>query len=98
MDDGLLDICIVPAPQDLVGTLGTLLSGGILGLEAVSLSARLPWVEVDATEGLDINLDGEPLESPHLRFAVRPAALRLHLPPDSPLLRAETGSAGGAQT
>lgn len=88
VDDGLLDICIVPASPDLVGTLGTLLSGGILGLESVSLNARLPWVEVEAAEGLDINLDGEPLESKHLRFAARPAALRVHLPAGSPLLRA----------
>ncbi|VXC40249.1 putative lipid kinase YegS-like [Pseudomonas sp. 8AS] len=88
VDDGLLDICIVPASPDLVGTLGTLLSGGILGLESVSLSARLPWVEVEAAEGLDINLDGEPLESKHLRFTARPAALRMHLPAGSPLLRA----------
>ncbi|HSX70209.1 MAG TPA: lipid kinase YegS [Pseudomonas sp.] len=86
IDDGLLDICIVPASQDLVGTLGTLLSGGILGLEAVSISARLPWLEVEAPEGLDINLDGEPLEGHRLRFAARPGALRLHLPNISPLL------------
>lgn len=63
VDDGLLDVCIVPASQDVVGTLGTLLSGGILGLEAVSVSARLPWLEVEAPEGLDINLDGEPLST-----------------------------------
>ena len=88
VNDGLLDICIVPAPQDAVGTLGTLLSGGILGLESVSVSARLPWVEVDAAEGLALNRDGEPLEGKQLRFAVRPAALRVHLPPDSPLLQA----------
>ncbi len=86
IDDGLLDICIVPAPQDMVGTLGTLLSGGILGLESVALSARLPWVEVEAGEGLDINLDGEPLESQRLRFSARPGALRVHLPADSALL------------
>jgi lipid kinase YegS len=92
IDDGQLDICIVPAPQDLVGTLGTLLSGGILGLEAVSLGARLPWLEIEAPEGLDINLDGEPLESRHLRFSARAQALRLHLPADSPLLG---GGAGG---
>jgi len=86
IDDGLLDISIVPASQDLVGTLGTLLSGGILGLEAVSVSARLPWLEVETPEGLDINLDGEPLESNRLRFAARPGVLRLHLPDISPLL------------
>ncbi|MBT8765162.1 lipid kinase YegS [Metapseudomonas boanensis] len=88
IDDGLLDLCIVPAPQDVVGTLATLLSGGVLGLESVSISARLPWVEVEAPEGLDINLDGEPLESRGLRFSARSGAVRIHLPPDSPLLGA----------
>jgi len=89
VDDGLLDICIIPAPQDIVGTLGTLLSGGILGLESVSLNVRLPWVEVEAPEGLDLNLDGEPLESSRLRFSARAAALRVHLPVGSPLLATE---------
>ena len=86
VNDGLLDLCIVPAPQDVTGTLTTLLSGGILGLEAVSICARLPWVDVDAPEGLDLNLDGEPLESANLRIAARERALRVHLPAGSPLL------------
>ncbi|WP_044875056.1 lipid kinase YegS [Pseudomonas sp. LFM046] len=89
VNDGLLDLCIIPAPQDVVGTLATLLSGGILGLETVSVSARLPWVEVEAPEGLDLNLDGEPMESARLRIAARARALRVHLPVHSPLLRAE---------
>jgi lipid kinase YegS len=86
VNDGLLDVCIVPAAADVVGTLGTLLSGGINGLQSVALSARLPWLEVEAPEGLDLNLDGEPMESRKLRFAARPKALRVHLPEDSPLL------------
>lgn len=86
VDDGLLDVCIVPAAEDVVGTLGTLLSGGLNGLQSVSLSARLPWLEVEAPEGLDFNLDGEPLESNRLRFSARPGALRVHLPLGSPLL------------
>jgi lipid kinase YegS len=88
IDDGLLDICIVPAAQDVVGTLGTLLSGGINGLHSVSLGARLPWLEIDAPAGLDLNLDGEPLEARQLRFVARAGALRMHLPADSPLLSA----------
>jgi diacylglycerol kinase family enzyme len=48
--------------------------------------ARLPWVEIKVSEGLYINLDGEPLEGDSLRFSARPAALRVHLPEDSPLL------------
>ena len=86
VDDGLLDVCIVPAAQDVVGTLGTLLSGGINGLESVSLSVRLPWLEIEAPEGLDLNLDGEPMESRQLRFCARPGALKVHLPMASPLL------------
>jgi lipid kinase YegS len=85
-DDGLLDVCIVPAAQDVVGTLATLLSGGINGLQSVAIGARVPWLEVEAAEGLDLNLDGEPLESRGLRFRAVAAALRLHLPADSPLL------------
>ncbi|AGA86387.1 lipid kinase YegS [Stutzerimonas stutzeri] len=86
IDDGLLDVCIVPAPADAVGTLGTLLSGGLLGVDAVSVSARVPWLEVEAPSAIDINLDGEPSTAAHLRFDVRAGALRLHLPADCPLL------------
>jgi diacylglycerol kinase family enzyme len=41
-------------------------------------------------QGLDINLDGEPLQVYDLRFTVRPQALRVHLPADSPLLGGST--------
>ena len=85
VDDGLLDISILPAPQEVVGTLRSLLSDG-LGLENMFVRARLPWVEIKSSQGLDINLDGEPLQGDSLRFEVLPAALRVHLPPDSPLL------------
>lgn len=87
VNDGLLDVCIVPAATDVVGTLGTLLSGGINGLQSVAVSARVPWLEVEAPEGLDLNLDGEPMESRQLRFVDLPAALRVHLPAQSPLLQ-----------
>lgn len=87
VNDGLLDVCIVPAATDVVGTLGTLLSGGINGLQSVAVSARVPWLEVEAPEGLDLNLDGEPMESRQLRFVALPAALRVHLPAQSALLQ-----------
>jgi lipid kinase YegS len=85
VNDGLLNISILPAPQELVGTLRDLLSGG-LGIDNMFVRARLPWVEIKVSEGLHINLDGEPMESDNLRFSARPAALRVHLAPDSPLL------------
>ncbi|WNW09615.1 lipid kinase YegS [Pseudomonas sp. DTU_2021_1001937_2_SI_NGA_ILE_001] len=89
-DDGLLDVSILPAPQELVGTLKGLLAGG-LGIENMFIRARLPWVELKSAQGLDINLDGEPLSCQQLRFEARPAALRVHLPASSPLL-------GGSET
>ncbi|QXI30284.1 lipid kinase YegS [Pseudomonas vanderleydeniana] len=85
VDDGLLDISILPAPQEVVGTLRRLMSDG-WGLDNMFVRARLPWVEIKVAEGLYLNLDGEPLESDSLRFEARPGALRVHLPADSPLL------------
>ncbi|ROM84598.1 lipid kinase YegS [Pseudomonas brassicacearum] len=84
-DDGLLDVSILPAPQEVVGTLKDLLAGG-LGIDNMFVRARLPWVEIKVAQGLDMNLDGEPLQVDTLRFTVRPKALRVHLPTDSPLL------------
>ena len=84
-DDGLLDISILPAPQEVVGTLKTLLADGF-GIDNMFVRVRLPWVEIKVSEGLYINLDGEPLEGDNLRFSTRPAALRVHLPENSPLL------------
>ncbi|GAB3389076.1 lipid kinase YegS [Azotobacter armeniacus] len=99
VDDGLLDLCIVPAPEDAgspLSTLGALISLRILGAETISISARLPWIEVEAPEGLDLNLDGEPANSQALHFTTRVAALRIHLPPDSPVLRGNAGPAVAA--
>jgi lipid kinase YegS len=84
-DDGLLDISILPAPQEVVGTLKNLLADGF-GIDSMFVRARLPWIEIKASEGLCINLDGEPLERNSLRFSARPAALLVHLPEGSPLL------------
>ncbi|EJL00348.1 lipid kinase YegS [Pseudomonas chlororaphis] len=86
-DDGLLDVSILPAPQELVGTLKDLLAGG-WGIDNLFVRTRLPWVEIKVSEGLDINLDGEPLQGENLRFRALPGALRVHLPEDSPLLAA----------
>ncbi|MEB3439751.1 lipid kinase YegS [Pseudomonas sp. A2] len=81
VNDGLLDVAILPAPQEVVGALRDLLGG-----DGLFVRARLPWVEIKSSQGLDINLDGEPLQAASLRFQARPAALHLHLPAGSPLL------------
>ena len=85
VDDGLLDISVLPAAQEVVSTLKDLLAGG-LGIDNMFVRARLPWVEIKVAQGLDINLDGEPLQVDSLRFTVQAKALRVHLPADSPLL------------
>lgn len=87
VDDGLLDTSILPAPQEEVGTLKNLLTEGF-GIDSMFVRAGLPRVEIKVSEGLCINLDGEPLEGHNLCFSVRPAALLVHLPEDSPPLRA----------
>jgi lipid kinase YegS len=84
VDDGLLDISILPAPQEVVGTLLTLMTDG--GLDNMFVRARLPWVEIKVADGLYINLDGEPLKGDDLRFSALPKALRVHLPVGSPLV------------
>ena len=81
VDDGLLDIGILPAPQEVAGALRDLLAG-----DGLFVRARLPWVEIKGAQGLDMNLDGEPLQAASLRFEAMPQALRVHLPAGSPLL------------
>ncbi len=83
-DDGLLDVSILPAPQEVVGTLRTLMTDG--GMDNLFVRARLPWVEIKVADGLYINLDGEPLKGDDLRFEALPKALRVHLPAGSPLV------------
>lgn len=81
VDDGLLDIGILPAPQEVAGALRDLLAG-----DGLFVRARLPWVVIKGAQGLDMNLDGEPLQATSLRFEAMPQALRVHLPAGSPLL------------
>ncbi|MBM1184733.1 lipid kinase YegS [Pseudomonas lundensis] len=84
-DDGLLDISILPAPQEVVGTLKGLMEGG-WGMDNLFVRARLPWVKIMSAQGLSINLDGEPMAQEASRFSVRQGALQVHLPDDSPLV------------
>jgi lipid kinase YegS len=54
-DDGLLDISILPAPQEVVGTLKTLLADSF-SIDNMFVRVRLPWVEIKVSEGLCMNL------------------------------------------
>lgn len=88
IDDGLLDLTVVPELRgEVAGTVAALLTAGKHGaLERIATRAQLPWVEIDADQPLVLNLDGEPVESRHFRIECVPGRVRMHLPPGCPLL------------
>lgn len=87
VDDGRLDIRIIPE-GDGAGALALdgLLSGREVALDEASIGYRAEWVEIETSETLHLNLDGEPREGTHFRFETIPGALRAVLPTGSPLL------------
>src|SRR5688500_18050321 len=89
IDDGLLDVTIVPdLAGEVAATLGTIVTDGKhAALDRVATRVQLSWVEIETTQPLTLNLDGEPVESRRFRIDCMPARLRMHLPPDCPLLR-----------
>jgi lipid kinase YegS len=93
IDDGLLDLTVVPELSgEVAATLGTLAAAGRdAALDRVAVRAQLAWLELAAEAPLVLNLDGEPVEARRFRIACVPARLRMHLPADCPLL-----SAGGS--
>lgn len=95
IDDGLLDLTVVPDLSGEVGaTAATLLTQGQhAALERVAVRARLRSVEIDSAQELTLNLDGEPVRSRHFRIACVPARVRMHLPADCPLLTASAPAA-----
>jgi len=88
VDDGLLDLTIVPELSgEVAATLGTLVKDGKhAALDRVAVRARLAWVELASDAPLTLNLDGEPVQSKLFRIECVPARLRMHLPPECPLL------------
>jgi lipid kinase YegS len=81
LDDGLLDVTLIEA-VDLAD-----LIGGALGDDADGpiRRRRVPWLELETGRPIQVNLDGEPLETATVRFECRRHALRVCLPPDAPL-------------
>lgn len=88
IDDGLLDVTVVPELSgEVAATVGTLIANGKgAALERVAVRARLAWIRIDCPEPLILNLDGEPVESRRFRIDCVPGRVRMHLPAGSPLL------------
>lgn len=89
LDDGLLDMMIIPN----VGWSEFI----ALANELVRLDARLetehivyrqsPWVEIEAPDGLQVNVDGEPLFGSQFRFETVSQCLQCCIPADAPLIK-----------
>ena len=86
LDDGLLDVMVVPEStrSELVSLLRAARRGDLRENSEVPYW-QVPWVEVDADEPLQVNLDGEPLEGRRFRFEARPRSLRFRLPDTAPV-------------
>ena len=94
IDDGLLDITLVPTLEgEVAATVGTLIAEGKqAALERVSTRLQRPWLAITADTPLTLNLDGEPLEARAFRIECIPSRLRMHLPPDCTLLAANAAT------
>ena len=90
IDDGLLDLTIIPAmgTDEAMTHLPQIVYEGIAGLGDDVIRRRLTRLEVRARAPIHVNLDGEPLLCDALDIAVRPGAVRIKLPPGSPVLSA----------
>lgn len=88
IDDGLLDVAILPVRKDIpvAEALVTLVTRGPAAIEDIMIRWRVPWVEVEASDPVHVNLDGEPVQANEHRFDVDPGRIGLVLPADSPLL------------
>ncbi|WP_037073242.1 lipid kinase YegS [Pseudoxanthomonas suwonensis] len=99
VDDGLLDLTVIPELSgELLATLGTVVAQGQhAALERSAVCTRLARVEVESLDGeLTLNLDGEPVAARRFRIECVPGRLRMHLPPDSPLLAPSGARASGS--
>lgn len=93
IDDGLLDITIVPPPDgDMLATLGALLSAGTdAALEKAAIRRQLRGVEIQARQPFGYTVDGEAAKAASLNIECLPGRLRMHLPRGCPLLKSGTG-------
>lgn len=85
LDDGLMDVAILPAQMDLLAGVKNLFSGDNTN-EGLFVRTRLKELRITTPEPMNLNLDGEPLQATEFNLQVHPRALSLHLPEDSPLL------------
>ena len=88
IDDGLLDVTIVPELSgEVAATVGTLVAEGrSAALERVAVRHRCHQLRLTAPQPMTLNLDGEPCTAERFEVGCIPARLRMHLPAGCPLL------------
>lgn len=79
--DGLLDVCIVEAmPRaEFAKLILRIRHGDHVGNDGVHY-LQVPSIEINATEAISVNVDGEPSDARRLEYRVRTCDLRIHLP------------------
>lgn len=88
LDDGLLDLIILPAldRSARLDVFSHLLREGAAGIRAGAVRTRSSWIEYEADDDLNVNLDGEPVLLKRFRAECRARVLRVRLG-TTPLLR-----------
>src|SRR5262249_33602597 len=86
LDDGLLDVLVIPEVplEQVLGLLGELLAGQTPEDSEHLLYYQVPWLAVEAPDGMQFNLAGEPLQGKSFRFEVLPRQIRCFLPAGQP--------------
>lgn len=90
LDDGLLDVFVLPDVPflEMLGLLGELMTAAVApDADSPLQYHQVPWLEVEAPDGMQFNLDGEPLCGDSFRFDVLPRQLPVFLPPGAPLAK-----------
>ncbi|KAK9807361.1 hypothetical protein WJX73_006241 [Symbiochloris irregularis] len=83
LNDGLLDVAYImnPPPERIPELLGAL--GNQEELERIGDffgSLRVPSLEVQCKDGLQVNVDGEPMHDTRFKFEIEKGRLKLHVP------------------
>jgi YegS/Rv2252/BmrU family lipid kinase len=79
LDDGLLDLMILPVPESGLDAVAALIREGPSNVGQLGISVRGAWIEFEGDEEIAINLDGEPLQVKRFRSECRKHALPVHL-------------------
>jgi YegS/Rv2252/BmrU family lipid kinase len=90
LDDGLLDVVLLPRVSlQEFGALAKDLIGPVDDTTFEHLvSCQVPWLEFEMIEPIQVNLDGEPVQSSSFKFSVFEEKLAICLPSSAPLNRA----------